>query len=124
MLLTGGVRRLTAVWLVILFLWRDGAVGFPSGDNSEEVRISSMVLFYPEGGGSLSSCTGFLQPSFTLNTRSVVVRQASAQNEEMQTEELGRPNPVACSLTAGVRILTSESSCGPFLSGSSSWYIW
>ena len=67
----------------------------------------------------MSSCTGFLQPSFTLNTRSVVARQASAQNEEMQTEELRRPNPVACSSTAGVRILTSESSCGPFLSGSS-----
>ena len=37
----------------------------------------------------------------------------------MQTEELGRPNPVACSSSTGVRILTSESSCGPILSGSS-----
>ena len=54
MLLTSGIHWLTAVWLVILFLWHDGAVGFPSGNDSEEVRISSTVSFYLEGGESHS----------------------------------------------------------------------
>ena len=76
MLLTGGVRRLTAVWLVILFLWRDGAVGFPSGDNSEEVRISSMVSFYSEGGENYlrirASCSRL---SLSTRDRSLPVRR-------------------------------------------------
>ena len=76
MLLTGGVRRLTAVWLVILFLWRDGAVSFPSGDNSEEVRIPSMVSFYPEGGKScLRVRVSYSRLSLSTRDRSLPVRR-------------------------------------------------
>ena len=75
MLLTSGIRRFTAMWLVIFFLWRDGAVGFPSGNDSEEVRISPTVLFHSEGGENHSyvrvSCRRL---SLSTRDRSLPVR--------------------------------------------------